>query len=190
MMIWRPGMCRDVYEETNTLGRGVLEWVWNGLERWCNCSGRFRRKYGGVSRNLDFEQFSVHDSISPLRTEPWGPCVGPCAYLKTHKSRNTVTMALKNFPPPHRQLLILHDYHHYHYYQCRWWTKERSVHLKMHFPLFLRLQSSNDVCTQSGLVLLFVHFEARTPTLSYFVHRHYTFPLRQSAPRSSKLPFP
>ena len=58
------------------------------------------------------------------------------------------------------------------------------------FPLILRLQSSNDVCTQSGLVLLFVHFEARTPTLSHFVHRYYTFPLRHSAPRSSKLPFP
>ena len=43
------------------------------------------------------------------------------------------------------------------------------------FPLILRLQSSNDVCTQSGLVLLFVHFEACTPTLSHFVHRHYTF---------------
>ena len=64
------------------------------------------------------------------------------------------------------------------------------MHLKMHFHLFLHLQSSNDVCTQSGLVLLFMHFEAHAPTLSHFVHRHYTFPLRHSAPRSSKLPFP
>ena len=37
------------------------------------------------------------------------------------------------------------------------------MHLKTHFPLFLRLQDSNDACTQSGLVSLFVHFEARTP---------------------------
>ena len=27
------------------------------------------------------------------------------------------------------------------------------MHLKTHFHLFLRLQSSNDVCTQSGLVI-------------------------------------
>ena len=35
------------------------------------------------------------------------------------------------------------------------------------FFLILHLQSSNDVCTQSGLVLLLVHFEARTPTSSH-----------------------
>ena len=29
----------------------------------------------------------------------------------------------------------------------RWWTEELSVHLKMHFHLFLHLQNSNDVCT-------------------------------------------
>ena len=40
MMIWRPGMCGDVYGETYALGGGVLEWVWNGLEWWHNCSGR------------------------------------------------------------------------------------------------------------------------------------------------------
>ena len=47
------------------------------------------------------------------------------------------------------------------------------------FPLIFALQSSNNVCTQSGLVLLFMHFEACTLTLSHFIDiTHSPFDIR------------